>query len=142
MEGSLLSSYSYEYLGKIFKYSFELLGMVFAVSAAKERILQKLAEQDWSPTDLAEELGKSPETIYNHLHDLEEQGVLSTRQVAAKTRPKTEYSIGNGLIQYVAVLPGQYQQGALDRGDNDFSADAYLEAIRDDAEAEPATPTR
>lgn len=110
----LLTSYSDEYLEKIFKYSVESLDMVFAVSAAKKQILQKLAAQDWSPTDLAEELGKSPETIYNHLHDLEEQGILSTRQVAAKTRPKTQYSIGNGLIKYVAVLPGQFQEGSLD----------------------------
>jgi DNA-binding Lrp family transcriptional regulator len=88
--------------------------MVFAVSAAKKQILQKLVEQDWSPTDLAEELGKSPETIYNHLHDLAEQGVLSTTTVEAKTRPKTEYSIGNGLIQYIAVLPGRFQEGTLD----------------------------
>lgn len=87
--------------------------MVFAVSAAKKQILQKLAEQDWTPTDLAAELDKTPATIYNHLHDLEEQGVLSTRQVTAKTRPKTAYSIGNGLIQYVAVLPGRFQEGAL-----------------------------
>lgn len=96
--------------------------MVFAVSAAKKQILQKLAEQDWTPTDLAEELDKSPETIYNHLHDLEKQGVLSTRQVAAKTRPKTEYSIGNGLIQYVAVLPGRFQEGSL-------QLDAHKEAV-------------
>jgi DNA-binding PadR family transcriptional regulator len=87
--------------------------MVFAVSAAKERVLRKLAERDWSPTDLAEELDRTPETIYNHLHDLEDQGVLSTRQIEAKTRPKTEYSIGNGLIQYVAVLPGHFQQGSI-----------------------------
>lgn len=96
--------------------------MVFAVSAAKQQVLQKLAERDWTPTDLAEELDKTPETIYNHLHDLEEQGVLSTRQVEAKTRPKTEYGIGNGLIQYVAVLPGRFQQGSL-------RLDAHKEAV-------------
>lgn len=96
--------------------------MMFSVNAAKQQILEKLAEQDWTPTDLAEELDKSPETIYNHLHDLAERGVLSTEKVAAKTRPKTEYSIGNGLIQYVAVLPGRFQQGSL-------PLDAHKEAV-------------
>lgn len=86
---------------------------MFAVSGAKREILRMLAEQDWSPTDLADELGKSTETVYNHLHDLEEQGVLTKTQVPAKTRPKTVYSIGAGLIQYVTVLPGQFQEGAL-----------------------------
>lgn len=86
---------------------------MFEISTAKREILQRLAQQDWSPTDLAEELDKSPETIYNHLHDLEEQGVLSKTQVPAKTRPKTVYSIGDGLVQYVTVLPGQFQEGSL-----------------------------
>lgn len=86
---------------------------MFEISTAKREILQRLAQQDWSPTDLAEELAKSPETIYNHLHDLEEQGVLSKTQVPAKTRPKTVYSIGDGLVQYVTVLPGQFQEGSL-----------------------------
>ena len=86
---------------------------MFEVSEAKGEILQKLSERDWSPTDLADEIGKTPETVYNHLHDLEEQGILTKRQVPAKTRPKTEYSIGNGLIQYVTVLPGQYREGSL-----------------------------
>lgn len=86
---------------------------MFRVSTAKREILRKLTEHDWSPTDLAEELGKTPETVYNHLHDLEEQGVLTTRQVPAKTRPKTEYSIDDGLIQYITVLPGQFREGSL-----------------------------
>jgi DNA-binding PadR family transcriptional regulator len=86
---------------------------MFEVSAAKREILQRLAKRDWSPTDLAEELDKSPETIYNHLHDLEEQGILTKTEVPAKTRPKTVYSIGEGLVQYVTVLPGQFQEGSL-----------------------------
>ena len=87
--------------------------MVFEVSTAKKQVLQKLVQQDWSPTELAEELGKSPSTVYNHLHELAEQGVLTTQQVAAKTRPKTEYSIGDGFVQYVAVLPGRFAEGTL-----------------------------
>lgn len=86
---------------------------MFEVSQAKREILEKLSERDWSPTDLADEIGKTPETVYNHLHDLEEQGILTKRQVPAKTRPKTEYSIGRGLIQYVTVLPDQYREGSL-----------------------------
>lgn len=86
---------------------------MFEVSAAKREILRRLAQQDWSPTELAEELGKSPETVYNHLNDLEEQGVLTKKQVPAKTRPRNLYSIGAGLIQYVTVLPGQFREGAL-----------------------------
>lgn len=86
---------------------------MFEVSQAKREILRMLAEQDWSPTDLAEELEKSPGAVYNHLHELEEQGVLTKQQVSAKTRPKTVYSIGDGLIQYVTVLPGQFREGSL-----------------------------
>jgi DNA-binding transcriptional ArsR family regulator len=86
---------------------------MFEASAAKREILQRLAQQDWSPTDLAEELDKSPETIYNHLRDLEEQGILTKTEIPAKTRPKTVYSIGDGLIQYITVLPGQFREGLL-----------------------------
>lgn len=86
---------------------------MFEVSESKREVLKKLTERNWSPTDLADEIGKTPETVYNHLHDLEEQGILTKRQVPAKTRPKTEYSIGEGLIQYVIVLPGQYREGSL-----------------------------
>lgn len=87
--------------------------MVFEVSTAKREILQKLVQQDWTPTDLAEELGKSTSTVYNHLDELAEQGILTKKQVSAKTRPKTRYSIGNGFLQYITVLPGQYQERTL-----------------------------
>jgi DNA-binding PadR family transcriptional regulator len=86
---------------------------MFEVSGARREVLRRLTERDWSPTDLAKELDKSPETVYNHLHDLEEMGVLSKTQEPAKTRPKTVYSIGDGLIQYLTVLPGQFHEGAL-----------------------------
>lgn len=98
---------------KIFKYSGELLYIMFRVSQAKKQVLEKLAEQDWTPTDLAAELGKSPETVYNHLDDLAELDILTTRQVPAKTRPKTGYSIGPGFVQYIAVAPGIVQEGAF-----------------------------
>jgi predicted nucleotidyltransferase/DNA-binding HxlR family transcriptional regulator len=88
--------------------------MVFEVSTAKKQILEKLAERAWSPTDLAEELDKSRNTVYNHLEDLHNQGALTKRKVAAKTRPKTEYSIGDGFIQYIAALPGQYTEKTLE----------------------------
>lgn len=87
--------------------------MVFEVSTAKKKVLQKLSEQAYAPTDLAEELDKSRNTVYNHLEDLYNQGILSKKQVAAKTRPKTRYSIDDGFINYIAVLPGQYTQKNL-----------------------------
>lgn len=92
--------------------------MLFEVSTAKRQILKHVAEQDWSPTDLAEELEKSPETLYNHLNELADQGVLTKTSVAAKTRPKTEYSIGNGFVEYIAVLPGQVIQRTLELNPN------------------------
>ena len=88
--------------------------MVFEVSAAKEEILGKLTEQAWTPTELAEELDKSRNTVYNHLKDLQDKGILTKRKVEAKTRPKTEYSIDSGFIQYIAVLPGQYTERNLE----------------------------
>lgn len=87
--------------------------MVFEVSTAKEEVLRKLTERDWTPTDLARELDKSRSSVYNHLDELHEQGVLTKRKVEAKTRPKTQYSIGNGFIRYIAVLPGQFNERAL-----------------------------
>lgn len=87
---------------------------MFELARAKERVLRQLAERDWTPTDLAEEMGISRQAAYNHLDDLERQGVLTTRKVAAKTRPKTEYSIGGGFFQYVAVLPGEFKQDTHD----------------------------
>jgi DNA-binding Lrp family transcriptional regulator len=91
---------------------------MFEVSTAKKQILEKLTQQDWTPTDLAEELGKSPETVYNHLDELAEQGVLTKKKVAAKTRPKTEYSIDDGFIHYMTVLPGQLTERNLELDTN------------------------
>ena len=91
---------------------------MFEVSTAKKQILEKLTQQDWTPTDLAEELGKSPETVYNHLDELAEQGVLTKKQVPAKTRPKTEYSIDDGFIHYMTVLPGQLTERNLELDTN------------------------
>ncbi|MFP3909745.1 MAG: nucleotidyltransferase domain-containing protein [Halobacteriota archaeon] len=81
---------------------------MFEVSEARKRVLEKLAEGDWTPTELAEELGIKTQTAYNHLRHLEEIGVLEKRKVEAKTRPMTRYSIDEGFIQYVAVLPGVF----------------------------------
>lgn len=92
--------------------------MTFEVSAARAEVLEKLAERDWTPTELAYELGKSTSAVYNHLDALADRGVVSKRQVAAKTRPKTEYSIDDGFFQYLAVLPGQYARGMLPLDDN------------------------
>lgn len=81
---------------------------MFEVTEAKKKVLEKLAEGDWTPTELAYELGLKTQTAYNHLQQLEEKGVLDKRKVEAKTRPKTRYSIGEGFIQYVAILPGDF----------------------------------
>ena len=87
--------------------------MSFEVGTAREEVLEKLAERDWTATDLAADLDKSTAAVYHHLDALAERGVASKRQVAAKTRPKTEYSIDEGFVQYLTVLPGQYAQGTL-----------------------------
>lgn len=86
---------------------------MFAVSHAKKQILNHLTDQDWTPTDLAAHLGKSPAAVYNHLNDLAERGALTTRQVPAKTRPKTKYSLNDGFMQYLAAFPGQLREGTI-----------------------------
>jgi len=88
--------------------------MVFEVSAAKEEILRKFTKQDWTPTELAEELEKSRNAVYNHLNNLYERGLVTKEKVAAKTRPKTRYSVGEGIIHYISVLPGQYVEKTLE----------------------------
>lgn len=80
---------------------------MFEVSEAKREVLEKMVQRDWAPTELAEELNKSPQSVYNHLKDLEKTGVLSKEKVKAKTRPKTKYSIDRGFVQYISVLPGE-----------------------------------
>lgn len=89
---------------------------MFEVSEVKKEILGKLAERDWTPTELADELDRSTETVYNHLNGLAEMGILEKRKVPAKTRPKTEYSIGRGFAQYLAVLPGRFISRTLSLG--------------------------
>lgn len=90
---------------------------MFELSTAKREVIEKLTDQDWTPTDLAAELGKSPETVYNHLNELQELGALSKQKVAAKTRPKTEYSLGTGFVQYVAALPGRFEERVFELDD-------------------------
>lgn len=84
--------------------------MLFEISTAKKQILHKLVERDWTPTDLADELGHSTSAVYNHLEELADQGILTKETVPAKTRPKNQYSIGNGFIQYVTASPGQFRE--------------------------------
>lgn len=87
--------------------------MVFEISTARKEILEKLTEDNWTPNELSKELDKSRQSIYNHLNDLEQAGVLNKKKVTAKTRPETEYSIGDGFIQYVSVLPGNFSEKYL-----------------------------
>lgn len=87
--------------------------MAFELTAAREEVLRKLTEQDWTPTELAEKVGKSRNAVYNHLNTLYEQGLLTKKKVAAKTRPKTEYGIADGFVQYISVLPGQFVEKSV-----------------------------
>lgn len=91
---------------------------MFEISSAKKQILEKLVERPWAPTDLAEDLGKSPEAVYNHLNDLAEMGVLEKSKVQAKTRPKTVYSIGRGFVQYMAAVPGRFILRTIEINEN------------------------
>ena len=96
--------------------------MLFELSAAKKHILLHLVERDWTPTDLAAELDQSTSTVYNHLEDLTDQGILTKETIPAKTRPKNQYSIGTGFIQYVTASPGQFREHTL-------QLDAHKESI-------------
>lgn len=87
--------------------------MSLEVSEAKREVIRKLTDRDWTPTDLAEELGKSTSTTYNHLEELARAGVLEKREVAGKTRPRTEYSLGDGFVQYVAAMREGYDERSL-----------------------------
>ena len=91
---------------------------MFEVSRAKKQILEKLVKRPWAPTDLARDLGNSTETVYNHLNDLAQMGVLEKSKEKAKTRPKTVYSIGDGFVQYLAVLPGQFVLRTVETNEN------------------------
>lgn len=86
---------------------------MFEVSSAKKQILERLVEQDWTPTELSEQLDKSRNTVYNHLEDLHDQGLLTKEKVKAKTRPMTKYSLEQGFLQYVTVMPGQYEEKSM-----------------------------
>ncbi|OKY77431.1 MAG: Minimal nucleotidyltransferase [Candidatus Methanohalarchaeum thermophilum] len=91
---------------------------MFAVNEAKKKILKKLVQKDWTPTELAEELNQTTQTTYNHLKQLEEKGLLEKKKIKAKTRPKTQYSIGKGFVQYIAALPGDLTIKSLKLNDN------------------------
>ncbi len=82
---------------------------MFEVSEAKKRILEKLVERNWTPTELAEELELTTQTTYNHLNQLEQKEILQKKKIKAKTRPKTQYSIGKGFVQYIAATPGNLE---------------------------------
>jgi predicted nucleotidyltransferase len=92
--------------------------MVFEISTARKQILEKLADRDWTPTELAEEVDKSVPAVYNHLSELHTQGVLEKQAIAAKTRNRTEYTIGNGFVQYLAVLPGGFEERSIKLTEN------------------------
>lgn len=91
---------------------------MFSVTRAKRRVLERLSERDWAPTDLADELGTSPEAVYNHLAELADLGLARTSQVPAKTRPKTAYSIGRGFIQFFVVAPGTVAERRITLNDH------------------------
>ena len=82
--------------------------MVFELSESKRDVLARMAEGDWSPTELAEELDRTRESVYNHLADLDDAGVVSKRRAPAKTRPRTVYSVEEGFVRSVVVVPGVF----------------------------------
>lgn len=55
-------------------------------SASRIEILNLVAEDSWTPTDLAEEIGKSKSTVVSHLSKLEKAGLVEKDAVEGRKR--------------------------------------------------------
>ncbi len=83
------------------------------------RIIELLAEGKKTPTELAALLKISLPSLHKHLTHLEkEKMIIKTEGKKGKTRPYTEYSLGQGFVYFIKALPGEAEQKFLTVDEN------------------------
>lgn len=72
------------------------------ISEVKLEILQSLSQSRSHGYKLHKEVGVATSTVYNHLDELEDEGMVASEPVEEDTRGKTEYRIterGEDLLE-------------------------------------------
>lgn len=83
------------------------------------KIIELLAEGKKTPTELAKLLKISLPSLHKHLTYLEkEKMIVKTEGKKGKTRPYTEYSLGQGFVYFIKALPGEAEQKFLTIDEN------------------------
>lgn len=83
------------------------------------KIIEFLAEGKKTPTELAKLLKISLPSLHKHLIYLEkEKMIVKTEGKKGKTRPYTEYSLGQGFVYFIKALPGEAEQKFLTVDEN------------------------
>lgn len=89
------------------------------INKTKWNIIKELSQGDKTPTELSKRLKLSLPSIHEQLKALEQKNLIEKKgQVKGKTRPYAEYSIGNGFIYFMKVLPKETEQRFLPIDEN------------------------
>ena len=77
------------------------------ISKTRWSILKELSNGDRTPSQLSKKLKITMPSVHSQLRILEKEKMTMRKgKVKGKTRPYTEYSIGDGFICLVKVMPG------------------------------------
>lgn len=94
---------------EIFKYLTNYL--IIMIAGNRWRIIQLLSEGKKTPTELATLLKISLPSLHEHLTYLEKENmIMRTEGKKGKTRPYTEYSLGQGFVYFIKAMPGEAEQ--------------------------------
>ena len=84
------------------------------LNKTKWRIIEELSKGNKTPTELAKKLRITLPSIHAQLKMLEQEKLVKKiGEIKGKTRPYAEYSIGDGFIYFIKVLPNETEQRFL-----------------------------
>lgn len=90
-----------------------------AINKTQWKIVKELSKGNRTQSELAKTFKMSLPSIHMQLKSLErEKLVKKVGEIKGKTRPYAEYSIGNGFIYFMKVLPNEAEQTFLEIDEN------------------------
>lgn len=89
------------------------------LNKTKWKIIGELSICNKTPTELAKKLKMTLPSIHVQLNSLKQERLIKKiGEIKGKTRPYTEYSIGDGFIYFVKALPNETEQKFLEIDEN------------------------
>jgi len=89
------------------------------LNPTKWKIIEELSKKNLTPTELSKKLGITLPSLHTQLKELEQKELIKkSGEIKGKTRPYAEYSLGEGFLYFIKVLPNEVEKKLIQIDNN------------------------